>query len=114
MAVVGPQLAPHLPAHPQQQHAAGKQQADDLQELGGGGGKTDAQHRRGDDAHEDRLGALFFRQAGCGQADHDGIVARQHQVDHDDLEQGCQRFRGKKFCHTAPFAFSWGRHGSQA
>ena len=86
------QLAPHLPAHPQQQDAAGKQQADDLQQLDRDAGKADAHHGRRGDAPEDHLGALVLRQTGGGEPDDDGVVAGQHQVDHDDLEQ-----RGKSF-----------------
>jgi hypothetical protein len=53
------QFAPHLPTHPKQQDTAGKQQADDLEQLGGRRGKANAQYRRRDDAGEDSLGALF-------------------------------------------------------
>ncbi len=45
--------------------------------------KDDAQHRGGEDADQDGLGALFGWKAGGGEADDDGIVAGQHQVDHD-------------------------------
>ena len=88
LGMAGPQLAPHLPAHPQQQDAAGEQQADDLEKLRGEEREDDAQDRGGDDADQDRLVALLLRQAGRGKADDDGIVAGQHQVDHDDLEEG--------------------------
>jgi hypothetical protein len=40
------QFAPHLPADPQQQDAAGQQQADHAQQPGGDQGKADAQHHR--------------------------------------------------------------------
>ena len=90
------QLAPHLPTHPEQQDAANQQEAQDLQELCGEDGEDDAQHRRGKNADEDRLVALILRQARCRKPDHDGIVARQHQVDHDDLAQCDQGLGGKK------------------
>ena len=51
---------------------------------------------------EDGLGALVLGQAGGRQADDDGVVARQHQVDHDDLEQGRQGFGGEEFAHAVP------------
>ena len=47
----------------------------------------DAQAGRRGDADQDCLGALMGGQAGGGKADDDGIVAGQHQVDHDDLEE---------------------------
>jgi hypothetical protein len=86
-----PQLPPHLPANPQQQNAAGKQQADDRQQLCRDGCKADAQHSRGADADEDCARTLFFRQAGGRKTDDHRVVARQHQVDHDDLEKRRQR-----------------------
>ena len=85
--VHGAQLAPHLPAHPQQQQPAGEQQADDLEQLRGDGGEADAHRRGGADPDQDRLGALVFRQAGGGKADDDGIVAGQHQIDEDDFDE---------------------------
>lgn len=111
------QFLPHLPADPQKQQPAGEEQADDLQKLGGGGGKADAQDGGGDDAKQDRLGALILGQAGRGKADDDGVVAGQNQVDHDDLEQRRHRFGGEKgidnFCHTAPL-ISEGRRSFQS
>ena len=50
-------LAVHLPAHPQQQDAAGERQADDGEQLHGNGGEGDAQDHRADNAPEDDLGA---------------------------------------------------------
>ena len=52
----------------------------------------------GDDAHQNCLGPHLFRQAGSGEADHDGIVTRQHKVNGNHLKQcrqgfGCQEFR---------------------
>ena len=93
------QLAPHLPAHPQQQHAAGQQQADHLQQLGRDAGEDDAQASGGDDADDDGAPALLGRQARRGKADDDGVVAGQHEVDQDDLEQRGQRVGGDEFNH---------------
>ena len=106
--MAGPQLAPHLPAHPQQQDAAGEEQADDLEKLGGEKREHDAQHRGGDDADQDRLVALLLRQPRRREADHDGVVAGQHQVDHDHLEEGRQGLGREKFFHgRAPLLGCW-------
>ena len=42
---------------------------------------------RHDDTDQDDARPAFGRQAGRGETDDDRIVAGQHQVDHDDLEQ---------------------------
>ena len=55
-------------------------------------GEHDAQHGGGDDADQDRARALRLGQAGRRQPDDDRIVAGQHQVDHDHLQQGRDRF----------------------
>ena len=88
------QLAPHLPADPKQQNAAGEQQPNDLQQLDRDGCEADAQDRGGHDADQDRLLALTLGEPGGGKPDDDRIVAGQHQVNHDDLEKRCQVFRG--------------------
>jgi hypothetical protein len=98
------QLAPHLPADPQQQHAAGEQQADDLQQLGGDQRKADAQRDGGDQAVEDGSSALLDRQGRGGQADRDRVVAGQDQVDHQNLEEcgeGAQVAGEQVFEHAA-------------
>ena len=92
------QFTPHLPAHPEQQHATHQQQAQDLEELRGHQGEDDAQHRSGDNAHQNGLVALFFRQARCRKTNDNGIVTRQHEVDHDDLAKGHKSGLGKEFC----------------
>jgi hypothetical protein len=81
------QLAVHLPADPEQQHAAGQHDADDRQQLDGDGGEADAHQRRGRDAPDDRLAPLVGRQARRGHADDDGVVARQHDVDEENLAE---------------------------
>jgi hypothetical protein len=87
------QFAPHLPAHPQQENAAGEQQPDDCKQLNGDCGERQSQHSRRNDADQDRLASLRRRQA-CGrEADNHRIVARKHQVDHDHLAESRQRFR---------------------
>ncbi len=93
------QLSPHLPAYPEQQHAAGEQQADHLQKLGRNAGKDDAEHSGGSDADDDGAAALLGRQARRGKADDDGVVAGQNEVDQDDLKQRAQRVGSDEFSH---------------
>ncbi len=85
------QFAPHLPGHPEQQDAAGQQQADNGEQLDGNQREQDAQHGGGGDADQDGARAPLGRQTRGGEPDHHGIVARQHQVDHDHLEKGRDR-----------------------
>ena len=82
----GADLAVELPAHPEQQDAAGEKQADDLHELHREQRQEDAQHDRAGDPVEDHLLANGARGAGRGHADHDGVVARQDDVDEDHLQ----------------------------
>ena len=49
------QLAPHLPAHPKQENAAGQQQSDDLKQLHRDARETDSQYGGGEDADQNRL-----------------------------------------------------------
>src|SRR6185437_15832117 len=71
------QLAIHLPAHPEQQQPARQREADDREQLQGDRG----------DAEDDRPPALPGRQTGDGQPDHDGIIAGQHDVDEQHLQE---------------------------
>ena len=102
------QLAPHLPAHPEQQHAAGEQKADHLQQLGRDAGKDDAQCGGGDDADDDGAPALLGRKTRGGEPNDDSIVAGEHEVDQDDLKQRAQRLSGDEFGHDRSF-FRCGR-----
>ncbi|MGY4470624.1 hypothetical protein ACVWWK_006333 [Bradyrhizobium sp. LB9.1b] len=70
-----------------------------MQKLGRDAGKDDAQGGGGDDADDNGAPALLGRQAGCGKADDDGVVAGEHEVDQDDLKQRGQRFGGDEFSH---------------
>jgi hypothetical protein len=92
MMVRRAQLAPHLPAHPKQQDAAGEQQSDDLQQLNRDGSEADAQDRGGQYADQNRFFSLTLGQSGGCKADDDRIVAGEHQIDHHDLEKRCQSF----------------------
>ena len=49
-----------------------------------------------------------FGRPGRREADDDGVVAGQHQVDHDDLEEGRQGLGREKFSHgRAPLLGRW-------
>src|SRR5262245_24810319 len=81
------QVAPHLPAHPKQQYSACQKQTDNLQKLQGDARENESQHGGSDNADEDRARALFGWQARGGKADDNRIVAREDEIDHDDLEK---------------------------
>jgi len=81
------QLAPHLPAHPQQQDPACEQQTDDFQKLDGESGKGDPQQSRAENPDQDGSPALFCSQARRCKTDDDRVVARQHEIDHRHLKQ---------------------------
>ena len=83
------QFAPHLPADPQQQDAAREQQADDGQQLHRDQGEADAQDDGGGQADQDGLLPLLGGEGGRREADGHGIVAGQHQIDHQNLAEGC-------------------------
>jgi len=104
LLVARAQLAPHLPAHPKEEDAAGQQQAHDLEELGGEEREDDAQHRRRNDAEQDRLVALVLRKPRRRQADHDGVVAGKRQVDADHHQEGRDLGREilRKLKHAMP------------
>jgi hypothetical protein len=63
-------------------------------------GEANAHQRGGGDAPEDHLEALVLRKSGGGEPDDDRVVACEHQVDHDDLEQGGQGFAGEVSGHS--------------
>src|SRR5262249_52831482 len=60
-----------------------------------------AQCRRGANANEDRLCALLVRQTSCSQANDDGVIACQNQVDHDDLKERCDGLACQQSSHAA-------------
>jgi hypothetical protein len=95
------EFAPHLPAHPQEKDAPGEQETEHLEQLRGDARKRDAKSRRGENAHEDRAPSLLRRKSGRREANDDGIVAGQHQVDHDDLEQGGEGFAANDVAHDS-------------
>ena len=81
----GADVAPEAPAHPQQQDAAGQGQPDDGQQLDRHHRHGDAQHHRGDKSPQDDFFTQVQGHPRRGQADDHGIVARQHDVDHQHL-----------------------------
>ncbi len=104
IAMAGAQFAPHLTADPEQEDATGQEQAGDGDKLGCDQSEADAQHRGGDDADRDGLGALVLRQARRGTADDPRVVAGQDQVDGDDLKKHRKAFGGEDFRGPGP---SW-------
>ncbi len=50
-------------------------------------------------ADYDRALSLLGRQTGCSEANDDSIVSSQHQVDHDDLDQGRDGAAGDQIGH---------------
>ena len=81
------QVGPHAPGDPEQQQAADEQQALDIQQLLSDRREDDAQHQRDDDAPEDRAPLLHSRQRRGRETNRDGVVARERQVDQDDLKR---------------------------
>jgi hypothetical protein len=91
------QLAPHLPAHPQQQQATTDQKcATQRKKPCRRQCENDAQDGGRNDAHKDGLAPLLLGQACSCEANDNGIVACKHKVDHDNLAEGQKGFIGEK------------------
>ncbi len=90
------QVTPHLPANPEQQDSTGEQEPNDCQQFHSHRRECQTHHRCGNNADEYCLAPLRLRQAGGRQADHHGIVAGEHQVDHDHLGKRGERTMGGK------------------
>ncbi len=73
----------------EEEKAPGEYKPNEPEKLCGYPGKYNAKGRRGANADEDRLCALLLRQTSRSQANDDGIIARQNQVDDDDLKERC-------------------------
>ena len=71
---------------------ASQQQTDDGQQLRCDQGKENAQDGGGNDADQNGLRAVLFRQASGGKPDDDGVVARKHKVNRHNLQQGSKPF----------------------
>ncbi len=62
-------------------------------------GEQNAQHRRGDNADQNRLASLRLRQASGSKTDDDGVIASEHEVDQNDLQKYVQDIWAEKFKH---------------
>ena len=81
------EFARGLPDHPEQQDAAGQSEAEDVQHFEREQGEGDADDGGAGDTVPDGVAALLAGEAVDGEADDDGVVARQYQVNQQDLEQ---------------------------
>ncbi|GJE41889.1 hypothetical protein AEGHOMDF_1059 [Methylobacterium soli] len=89
-------LAPHqLDRDVQQDEPAHHLQQRHREQVGDDEREDDAQQSRRQRAHEDADAPLPLGQAATGQRDHDRVVARQDDVDPDDLQQRQQERRGQ-------------------
>ena len=79
------QLAPHLPADPQEKNSTGEQKPKYLQQLYRYAGEYDSQSGRSKNSYDDYPPALLRRQTGSSKGNNDRIVSSQYQVDHNDL-----------------------------
>ena len=86
MPFVRGDLPVHFPADPQEQQASGEREADDLEKLRRDRREQNAQHHGRGDAPEDHPVADLGRNARSGESDDDRVVAGEHDVDHDDLD----------------------------
>ena len=102
--VRGAKLAPHLPANPEQQNAAGKQQANDLEELRGHAGERNAQHRGRHHADQNGLAPLVRWEPRGSEPDHDRVVAGENEIDQDHLNERSKHIGCKEMIHGRPVA----------
>jgi hypothetical protein len=84
-------VTPHPPGDPQKQQSSDQDQPDHLQQLGDDQGEENTEHQSCDYADDDHHPSLMRREAGSERSDHDRIVAGQHQVDHQHLEESGER-----------------------
>ena len=83
-----------LDADPQQQQAADQLQVADLQQLIDDQHEDDAQHDGARAAEQDgRLLLLALGERAAGQRDDHGVVAGEHDVDQDDLQETAPKSR---------------------
>jgi hypothetical protein len=85
------QFARGFPDHPEEQDAARKGETDKGEHFESEEGEADADDGGARDARPDGAAALDGWQSVDGEADDDGVVAGQHKVDKQDLQQN----RGK-------------------
>ena len=80
-------VAEQLHAYPQQQGAPNKLQVRHRQQLHGSDREHNSQQHRGARTQQHRLFLLIWWQRARCQSDNDSVVARQNDVNPDDLEQ---------------------------
>jgi hypothetical protein len=86
---------------PHQEGAAGEHQAGHLQQPQHCHGEAGAHGDGADRAPQDGLALVQLGQVARRQRDDDGVVAGQHQVDHDDRCQGRPEFRAQEQFHAS-------------
>src|SRR5262249_8282557 len=72
---------------PEQEQAAGRQQAVDAEKADGRETECDPQHQRQQDAPANSPVTLLFRQRRRRETDRHRIVGREREIDEDDLEE---------------------------
>ena len=84
-------LAVHPPRDPQQQIPPASTRPTICSSCDDDEREGDAQHQRGEHADQDDFLALIRRETGGQRSDDDRIVAGEHDVDQQDLEEGRDR-----------------------
>ena len=82
--------AQQLDSNPQQQKPACCHQEGNLHDLRDHQREKNAQHHGGERAQDNAPAPLMARQIAARQGDNDSIVARQQQINPDDLPNGNQ------------------------
>jgi hypothetical protein len=72
------QLAPHLPADPQEKNAPREQKPEDLKQLRCNSGAYNPKNGRSKNADKNSALPLLVWEAGRGEAYDDGIISGQH------------------------------------
>ena len=81
------QFAPHFPTHPEKKNATHQHEADHLQKLHCNSSKNNPQNCGSNNANQNCLAAQFLGQARSSHADHNGIITRQNQIDHNNFKK---------------------------
>ena len=84
-------LAQDLIRNPGQEGAAAGLEERDPEQHGDQSGEHDPERHRADAPKYNRPSPLLGRQQPCSHADDDRIVTTEHQVDHDDAEEGLEQ-----------------------
>jgi len=81
------QFTKHLPAYPGEQNAAGQGDSHNGEKLCGDRGKADSHQRGRTDSSQDGCAALGWRQPSRRHANDNRIIARQNDIDHQNLKK---------------------------